>query len=280
METNEKRELSLAEIQAREYELLKQFDAYCKRHGLTYCLCGGSLLGAVRHKGFIPWDDDIDLMMPRADYERLRDLARKEPVSDCLFVRYPGDKGYPYGFMKFVDARTVVYERNITRDEQRAGLVLDIFPLDRMYTARWKNRLLLARIKFWIQVGKVGAGMIRTERNSLKKRLRNLVMLLLRPVAACVPYEKAMAKVDRIAAGRQTLTPYILGNLGWPNQWKDMFPKEVFERYVDLDFCEGKFPCPAGYDAYLTQLYGNYMRIPKEGERAAHSFHAYWRDEA
>ena len=99
-------------------------------------------------------------------------------------------------------------------------------------------------------------------------------------MAACVPYEKAMAKVDRIAAGRQTLTPYILGNLGWPNQWKDMFPKEVFERYVDLDFCEGKFPCPAGYDAYLTQLYGNYMRIPKEGERAAHSFRAYWRDEA
>ena len=105
-------------------------------------------------------------------------------------------------------------------------------------------------------------------------------MLLLRPVAACVPYEKAMAKVDRIAAGRQTLTPYILGNLGWPNQWKDMFPKEVFERYVDLDFCEGKFPCPAGYDAYLTQLYGNYMRVPKEGERVAHSFRAYWRDEA
>ena len=127
--------MTLAEIQAREYELLKQFDAYCKRHGLTYCLCGGTLLGAVRHKGFIPWDDDIDLMMPRADYERLRDLARGEPVSDCLRVRYPGDAGYPYGFMKAVDARTVVYERNITRDEQRAGLALDIFPLDRMYVS-------------------------------------------------------------------------------------------------------------------------------------------------
>ena len=280
METTPKRELTLTEIQAREYELLKQFDAYCKRHGLTYCLCGGTLLGAVRHKGFIPWDDDVDLMMPREDYERLRDLSRGETVSDCLRVRYPGDAGYPYGFMKAVDTRTVVYERNITRDEQRTGLALDIFPLDRMYVSPWKNRLLLTRVKFWIQVGKVGAGMVRAEKDSLKKRLRNLVMLLLKPIAACVSYEKAMARVDRIASGRRTLAPYILGNLGWPNQWKDMFPKEVFDSYVDLDFGADKFPCPAGYDAYLTQLYGNYMRIPKEGERAAHSFRAYWRDEA
>ncbi len=280
MGTNAGKELSLKDIQAREYEMLAAFDAYCKRHGLTYCLCGGTLLGAVRHKGFIPWDDDIDLMMPRADYERLRDLARKDPVHENLFVRYPGDKGYPYGFMKVVDARTVVYERNITRDEQRTGLALDIFPLDGMYAEGWKNRLLLMRVKFWIQVGKVGAGMIRPERDSLQKRLRNLVMLLLRPVAACVPYEKAMAKVDRIAASRRGRAHRVVGNLGWPNRWKDMYPAEVFASYVDLDFVTGRFPCPAGYDAYLTQLYGEYMRVPKEGERAAHSFRAYWRDEA
>ena len=280
MDTKAKKELTLAEIQAREYELLTYFDAYCKRHGLTYCLCGGTLLGAVRHKGFIPWDDDIDLMMPRKDYERLRGLSRTEPVCGYLRVRYPGDDAYPYGFMKIVDTRTIVYERNITRDAQRTGLALDIFPLDRMYTAAWKNRLLLARIKFWIQVGKVGAGMVRTERDSWKKRLRGLVMLLLRPLAACMRYETVMAKVDRIAAGRPSLTPYIVGNLGWPNRWKDMYPAQVFASYVDLDFGAGKFPCPVGYDAYLTQLYGNYMRIPKEGERAAHSFRAYWRDEA
>ena len=140
MDTNAKKEMSLAEIQAREYALLERFDAYCKRYGLTYCLCGGTLLGAVRHKGFIPWDDDIDLMMPRDDYERLRDLARKEPVCDFLTVRYPGDEAYPYGFAKVVDTKTVVYERNITEDRQRAGLALDIFPLDKMYTAAWKNR--------------------------------------------------------------------------------------------------------------------------------------------
>ena len=128
MDTKAKKELTLAEIQAREYELLTYFDAYCKRHGLTYCLCGGTLLGAVRHKGFIPWDDDIDLMMPRKDYERLRGLSRTEPVCGYLRVRYPGDDAYPYGFMKIVDTRTIVYERNITRDAQRTGLALDIFP--------------------------------------------------------------------------------------------------------------------------------------------------------
>ena len=280
MSTKARKELSLADIQAREYELLLQFDAYCKRHSLTYCLCGGTLLGAVRHKGFIPWDDDIDLMMPRADYERLRDLSRKEPVSGDLRVLYPGDKGYPYGAMKVVDTRTIVYERNITREEQRTGLALDIFPLDDMYAAGWKNRLLLMRVKFWIQVGKVGAGMIRPERDSLQKRLRNLVMLLLRPVAACTTYEKAMAKVDRIAASRRGRAHRIVGNLGWPHRWRGMYPAATFASYVDLDFVTGKFPCPVGYDTYLTQLYGEYMRVPKEGERTAHSFRAYWRDEA
>lgn len=171
-------------------------------------------------------------------------------------------------------------ERNITRDSQRTGLALDIFPLDRMYTGKWRNRLLLAHVKFWIQVAKVGAGMIRPEKDSLKKRVRNLVMLLLRPVAAFVPYERALARVDRIAAARPRLSPYILGNLGWPNQWKDMFPREVFDAYVDLDFESAKLPCPAGYDTYLKQLYGNYMRVPAKAERAAHSFRAYWRDEA
>ena len=105
-------------------------------------------------------------------------------------------------------------------------------------------------------------------------------MLLLRPVAACTTYEKAMAKVDRIAASRRGRAHRIVGNLGWPNRWRDMYPAETFASYVDLDFVTGKFPCPVGYDTYLTQLYGEYMRVPKEGERAAHSFRAYWRDEA
>lgn len=81
----------------------------------------GRFWAPVRHKGFIPWDDDIDLMMPRDDYERLRDLARKEPVADFLVHRYPGDAHYPYGFAKIVDTKTVIYERNITDDGSAMG---------------------------------------------------------------------------------------------------------------------------------------------------------------
>ncbi len=166
MDTNAKPEMSLAEIQAREYALLERFDAYCKRHGLTYCLCGGTLLGAVRHKGFIPWDDDIDLMMPRDDYERLRDLARKEPVGDFLTVRYPGDGLIPMALPKWWIQKPSSTNATLPRTGSAPGWRWIFFRLDRMYTAAWKNRLLLARIKFWIQVGKVGAGMIRPERDA------------------------------------------------------------------------------------------------------------------
>lgn len=273
------KELSLDEIQKIEFDLLVLLRDYCQKHGLTYCLCGGTLLGAVRHKGFIPWDDDIDLFMPRKDYDRFIALARQSPVGEFVEVLKAGDENYPYPLIKVVNTQTVAYERNLTDPKQAHGVGIDIFPLDKMYPARRRNFPLLARIKFLIQLSKTNAKMVRAERDSVKKKLRTLVMALLRPVARFTPYCKINRKIDRIAKSKHRLKRYMLGNLAWPNRWKDMFDASVFEKYVELPFCGEMFPAPHKYHEYLTTLYGDYMVVPKPGDRVAHSFRAYWKED-
>ena len=271
------REIPLAEVQDIEFDVLLRLREYCREHNLTYCLCGGTLLGAVRHKGFIPWDDDIDLFMPREDYDRFLQLSRETPVAGHIEVLGPGDKNYPYPLIKVVNRETVAYEQNITDPRQAHGVGLDIFPLDRMYPRRRRNLFLLAWVKFLIQLSKTNARMVRSDRSSLKKRVRSLVMALLKPLAHCTPYSRLNRKIDSIASGRRHLRTYMLGNVAWPNRWKDMFPAEVFAEWIDLPFRGENFPAPKQYDAYLTTLYGDYMQIPKAQDRVAHSFRAYWK---
>ncbi len=269
-------EISLKEVQALELEMLKALDTYCRKHRITYCLCGGTLLGAVRHKGFIPWDDDVDLFMPREDYERFHALTLQEPVAPHLRTLYPGDAHYPYAIMKLVDDRTVVYERNITDDRQRAGISLDVFPLDKMYSSRWRNLPVLALAKLRIQLAKVNAKMVRLDRDRRKRAIRTLIMALLKPFSLR-PYEKQLTRIDRSARKVRGKGKHMLGNLVWPNRWHDLFPEEAFSSYPEMEFEGEKFPVPVGYEIYLTNLYGDYRQIPKEEDRVAHSFRAYWK---
>lgn len=119
--------LSLEEIQQVEADLLAEFADFCEANGLRYYLYAGTLLGAVRHKGFIPWDDDTDVMMPRPDYDRLMLMARAAGAHGHLMK--PGDDGYHFHFAKWVDTRTCFVEPGVNNPDGY-GVFIDIFPLD------------------------------------------------------------------------------------------------------------------------------------------------------
>ena len=128
----------IKELQQRILNILLEFDKVCARHGLRYCICGGTMIGAVRHKGFIPWDDDLDVSMPRPDYERLIAHAKEWLPEPLEFVCAENDPLYPLPFGKIQDASTTLIERRHLY--YLGGCYIDIFPFDAYPSAALPRR--------------------------------------------------------------------------------------------------------------------------------------------
>ena len=131
------KQLTISEIQQIEYELLIQFDEYCHKNRITYFLSNGTLLGAIKYKGFIPWDEDIDVLVPREDYNRLINSFKDN--EQLRLFSYERNKNYRFPFAKLCDIHTIKEEYSY-ENSVNLGLNIDIFPLD-----YWKNDLMEAK---------------------------------------------------------------------------------------------------------------------------------------
>ncbi len=259
--------------------ILEAFASYCERSGLRYFLDYGTLLGAVRHRGFIPWDDDVDVSMLREDYERLIKLVEDNPYIDedgRYKVLLPGELPNFYPFIKVVDESTLAYERNIRR-EYGLGIWLDVFcmtycPSDERVTAklfslhnRYKqmNKMLVCgdivdkQYKAVYPFARAGAVMLRAAGFSTERCMNKILELI----------EHTPRSGERIA------------QLSWPDDMmRDSYPASWWEDVTYLEF-EGKsFMAPVGYREILKQHYGSYMELPPESDRVRHGFEAYYLD--
>ncbi len=257
--------LSLTEIKETTFALLKHFSDFCQENNISFLLSNGTLLGAVKYGGFIPWDDDIDVFVPRKDYDKLIEIY-KDYDKYKLFSRERNSE-YKFPFAKLCDMTTVKAEVNMNNGVQ-LGLDIDIFPLDSCSKHILKPNVQ-RKIKIY-QVGCVLSKFISSKGKPIHKRAVIGFCRLLGFNFFCNGLIKTIRK-------EMSMGDEYMGCLMWPIYGeREIIPSEVFAETITVDFEGGRFPAPAGYDIYLRSLYGDYEKDPPvEKQKSHHSYTAY-----
>lgn len=262
------------ELQKTQLEILTSFIKVCDDNNLTYYLIGGTALGAIRHKGFIPWDDDTDVAMPRKDYDKLMKMQNQFPAH--YFIQtYETDSHYIYNFAKIRDSRTTYIEHNFKQHRINHGVWIDVFPLDgvskkvkpsknfryRMYYVWWNVFMtflpgLLRKPKkgtIWKDIVFNIVGGLFYIFNIAHLRNRWVDFLLRRhKYEDCVLIANCTGNIPKRAA----------------------MPKAFFGEGVKVSFENIKAVVPTDYDGYLKWVYGDYMKFPPEDKRVGHHYHS------
>ena len=263
----DKRVTDLAEIKRMEVHIMDFFMDFCHRHELRCFLAYGTLLGAVRHKGFIPWDDDIDLIMPRPDYDKMLKLWKDTPEYQMLEVSRTGD--YAYAFAKICSANTYMEENGVI-GQYDMGLYVDVFVFDALPGTPEQSRKFLNRFAT-LEKARMYSNMPLGP--LLRDGGRNWDRKLLWHLLKAVGPHRIAKYIDR----RSGVCDYDSASHGaclhtrFPE--RETLPASVYRQTVQLEF-EGKFyDAPRDYDLVLSTCYGSYMELPPEEERVLkHNF--------
>lgn len=237
------------------YSLLSEFDRVCRELNIPYVLFAGSMLGAVRHRGFIPWDDDLDVMMLRADYDRF--LKEADGVLDGkkFFLQKEFSDHWPMFFSKLRLNGTACLEKYHPKDPRsHQGVYMDIFPCDNAAGTGFGRKMQFLASKVVIAKSLYNRGY---ETDSKKKKIFMALCRLL-PM-------KAFLGLTKGGSGDSPLVHSFLG--GASSFDKNIYPRAYFAERMELPFEAGQYPVSAHYDRLLRQLYGEYMVLPPEDQR-------------
>lgn len=242
--------------QALLLEMLKDIDIVCKKYRISYQLFAGTALGAVRHHGFIPWDDDVDIIMPRSEYERFFKEAAKDFDETLYFVQREHSAHWPMPYSKLRRNNTTCIEKYHPKDlKTHQGVYVDIFPCDNLSDCSLMRKTQFIASKIIIAKGLYARGY---ETNSVAKKL-------FIQVCRMFPLKGLKSICVRKKDQNSQLVHTFFG--AGSKYEKNIFPRTWIERSVEIQFADGAFPVSAYYDELLVKLYGNYHLLPSPEDR-------------
>lgn len=257
-------ELTLKGLQQISLKILVDIHQFCIDNNLRYSIAYGTLIGALRHKGFIPWDDDVDVVMPRPDYERFCQIYSS---LDYRLVYYGNDRTALTGFARVVDYQETLFEAERPWTKQVVGAWVDIFPIDGVE----ENALLYAKryeqLRRWCDfIYKFRRQNHHISVNDSWWSIAKTVIARIVGLNGYLPYwllKKMIQKEKKVSYDKAKM----LGQCSCLDDGPNQFPKEDFSDYILLDFENHQFYALRGYDHHLRQLYGDYMQMPSKEKR-------------
>ena len=271
-------ELSLEEIKKIEYELLMQFHKICTEQSYRYSLGGGTLLGAIRHRGFIPWDDDIDVMMPRPDYDRFIDYCINNNTPFILFS-HECDENYIMLDAKLSSKDTIIVDSSLIGGKKEIGIHIDVFSIDGLGMTEKEavSQYNRTSIKRELLNAKTWKRFFKSKTHSFYyEPLRFALYFFSRFCNA----HKLIRNIERINRSIDFDSSTYAGCVSGAYRSKEIMEKAVFDEYTEIEFEGAYFKAIKKYDAYLHKHYGDYMELPPVEKRVTHhTFKAYRKGE-
>lgn len=250
----------LRRLQLTQLEILKVVDSFCRKHKIHYSLYAGSLLGAVRHKGFIPWDDDLDIFMTRHEYNRFVKLWVQERPEGYLIQNKELSPSFTQSFTKIRKNHTTFLQFEWERERYHTGIFIDVFPVDRIPEGKLQRNIFWADCLFY---------QLYTREFVPPKagRLTKLITVMLLTISS----KKMRIRLRKwhfnriIRYNRNRELPLVC--IERTQTLRQILPSDLMQKYVDLPFEDMSAMCIKDWDTYLTTKYKNYMKLPPEEER-------------
>lgn len=249
-------------IQFELLKILRSFVETCNVNNINYILAYGTLLGAIRHSGFIPWDDDIDIFMTRAEYKKLKQVFKVDnlEILDC-----DEDKKYPYLFPKIRKKDSILIEKSISNLNYNTGLYVDIFILDEVPSGKIKEFFKKKRLLYNYKKYRL----VTLNNSSINKIIRPLAFI----AKKVFNLNKLIKKINRIYSTEKNSTKYRDVSMPSSNFYLD---KSFLNTTTEKEFCNLYCKVPLEFDELLKRFYGEYMQLPKPEDRISnHSFHKF-----